>query len=100
MNECEYRGTTFIAIPEERLRRIESGLQTIERYVSKEKAYLTLQEAIARTGLSRSTFYRLFKLGKLTPHGGGSGRNVRINIEELDELMSSKKGAASERDYA
>ena len=97
METRELRGTTFIAIPEERLRRIESGLATLERYVSKEKAYLTLQEAITRTGLSRSTFYRLFNQGKLTPHGGGSGRNVRINVEELDELMSSKKGASTEK---
>ena len=37
METRELRGTTFIAIPEERLRRIESGLATIERYVSKEK---------------------------------------------------------------
>ncbi|WP_081482201.1 helix-turn-helix domain-containing protein [Mesorhizobium amorphae] len=48
---------------------------------------LTLSEAIKRTGISRSSFYRLFCERKLTPRK--SGKRVLILADELDAFVRS-----------
>jgi ACT domain-containing protein len=48
---------------------------------------LTLADAVKKTGISRSSFYRYFGEKKLTPRK--SGKRVLILTEELDAFVRS-----------
>ncbi|MBW3097728.1 helix-turn-helix transcriptional regulator [Pseudohoeflea coraliihabitans] len=50
-----------------------------------DKIALTLPEAIAVSGLGRSTLYKLFNEGKLTPRK--CGKRTLILVEELEAYL-------------
>ncbi|UVK50957.1 helix-turn-helix domain-containing protein [Mesorhizobium sp. AR02] len=52
---------------------------------------LTLSEAIKRTGISRSSFYRLFAEKRLVPRK--SGKRILILADELDAFVRSLPAA-------
>jgi excisionase family DNA binding protein len=56
-----------------------------------EKKTLTIREAMTVTGLSRSTFYNLFKSGDLTPIKAGR-RTLLLATELNDYLYSLPRG--------
>ncbi len=51
------------------------------------KVSYTLAEAVAVTGLSRSSFYRIFSEHKLTPRK--AGKRVLILADDLDTYVRS-----------
>ena len=55
------------------------------------KLSVTLPEAIAMTGIGRSTFYVLFNEGKLRPIK--SGRRTLIMVEEIERYVRSLPAA-------
>jgi len=52
-----------------------------------QKIAVTIPEATDRTGIGRTSLYKLFTLGKLTPRK--LGKRTLILVEELDELVKS-----------
>lgn len=52
---------------------------------------LTIADAVKRTGISRSSFYRLFGEKKLTPRK--AGKRVLILADELDNFVRSLPAA-------
>ena len=52
-----------------------------------QKIAVTIPEATDRTGIGRTSLYKLFNLGKLTPRK--LGKRTLILVEELDELVKS-----------
>lgn len=52
-----------------------------------EKLTVTLQEARALTGLSRTTFYKLFSKGELTPRK--AGKRTLILVSELESYVKN-----------
>jgi excisionase family DNA binding protein len=53
------------------------------------KRYLTVKEAISRTGLSRATLHRAFQRGDLARIKIGSA--TRYDVDDLDTYMASLK---------
>jgi len=56
------------------------------------KIAVTLVEASAMSGIGRSSLYRLFSQGKLTPRK--AGKRTLILVSELDEYLHSLPKAA------
>ena len=52
-----------------------------------QKIALTILEATERTGIGRSSLYKLFSTGKLTPRK--LGKRTLILVEDLDSLVKS-----------
>jgi predicted DNA-binding transcriptional regulator AlpA len=52
-----------------------------------QKIAVTLREATELSGIGRSSLYKLFNQGKLTPRK--AGRRTLILVEELQALVSS-----------
>ena len=52
-----------------------------------ERIAVTIPEAIERSGIGRSSLYKLFTQGRLTPRK--LGKRTLIMVEELDALVKS-----------
>ena len=52
-----------------------------------QKIAVTISEATERTGIGRTTIYKLFSTRKLTPRK--LGKRTLIMVEELDALVKS-----------
>ena len=52
-----------------------------------QKIAVTISEATERTGIGRTSLYKLFSIGKLTPRK--LGKRTLILVEELDALVMS-----------
>ena len=50
-----------------------------------DKITVTLSEAMEMSGLGRSSFYKMFKEGKLIPRK--AGKRVLIIVEELESYL-------------
>ena len=57
------------------------------------KRYLTVKEAISRTGLSRATLHRAFRRGELERIKIGAA--TRYDVDDLDAFMASLKETAA-----
>jgi len=57
-----------------------------------QKLSVTIPEAVEATGLSRSTFYNLFRSGRLTPRK--SGKRTLILVSDLEEYIKTLPVAA------
>ncbi|AWC22062.1 Helix-turn-helix domain protein [Aminobacter sp. MSH1] len=51
------------------------------------KISVDIQEAVEMSGISRSSLYRLFKDGKLTPRK--SGKRTLVIVSELESYVKS-----------
>jgi predicted DNA-binding transcriptional regulator AlpA len=61
-----------------------------------QKIAVTLPEAIALSGIGRTTFYKLFNTGKLTPRK--AGKRTLILVSELETFVNSLPAGVSAHD--
>lgn len=56
------------------------------------KLSVTIPEAVEMTGIGRTSFYKLFAQGKLTPRK--AGKRTLILVEDLERVVKSLPEAA------